>query len=226
MPQYAYCRVSTREQNLERQHDAVRERYPDLPPENFIDEKRSGKDFERTKYRELKKQLRPGDELIIKEVDRLGRNKRLVERERAWMENNGVTLRVLEIPQTLVNYGEDGPDTETRMIIDIQFLLKEYQAERELEKIHKRQQEGVQAAIASGKINAGGRPPIPTDTEAFLMAARRYRQHYTTLPKFLEETGLTESTAYRRLRKLKADPELFRQLVTPLSHAELFPKAP
>ena len=74
---YAYLRVSTKEQNLERQIIAVKEYRPELVEENIYTDKQSGKNFQRDGYEKLKAVLRHGDELIIKELDRLGRNKKI-----------------------------------------------------------------------------------------------------------------------------------------------------
>lgn len=95
---YAYIRVSTKDQNLDRQIEAIKEYHPD----KVFADKLSGKDFERPEYHRLKSVVQRGDEIIIKELDRLGRNKDAVKEELKWFKSNGIIVRVLEIPTTMI----------------------------------------------------------------------------------------------------------------------------
>jgi hypothetical protein len=90
---YAYIRVSSSEQHLDRQVIAIREVCPDIPDMRIYSDKQSGKNFERAGYQLLKSVLMPGDEVIIKELDRLGRNKEGIKEELKWFKDNGVTIR-------------------------------------------------------------------------------------------------------------------------------------
>ena len=101
---YAYLRVSAKDQNLDRQIIGVKDYCPDLLDENIFADKKSGKDFNRKEYIRLKSLLRPGDELIIKELDRLGRNKEGIKEELKWFKDNGITVRILNIPTTLIDF--------------------------------------------------------------------------------------------------------------------------
>ena len=105
---YAYIRVSSQDQNLDRQLEAVKAYRPELKGENIFADKQSGKNFEREAYQELKTVLQPGDEIIIKELDRLGRNKEAIKDELKWFKENGITVRILDVPSTLIDFqGQD-----------------------------------------------------------------------------------------------------------------------
>ena len=103
MNRYFYARVSSKDQNLERQLEAARS-YTDRIDRVFSD-KQSGKNFERTAYKEMKSLLAAGDEVIMKELDRLGRNKKLIKDELRWFKENGITVRKRDIPTTLLDFG-------------------------------------------------------------------------------------------------------------------------
>ena len=147
---YAYLRVSTKEQNLERQLVAVREYRAELLSENIYSDKQSGKNFKRPAYEELKKKLQPGDELIIKELDRLGRNKKMVKDELAWLKEHGVIVRILNLPTTLIDF--QGQEWIFDMVNNILIEVMSSLAEEELEKRERRQKEGIAAMpIIDGK---------------------------------------------------------------------------
>lgn len=101
---YAYLRVSAKDQNLDRQIIGVKDYCPDLLDENIFADKKSGKDFNRKEYIRLKSLLRPGDELIIKELDRLGRNKEEIKAELREFKERKVIVRILNVPTTLIDY--------------------------------------------------------------------------------------------------------------------------
>lgn len=162
---YAYLRVSTKEQNLERQIIAVKEYRAELLNENIYSDKQSGKDFIRTEYCRLKEMLQPGDELIIKELDRLGRNKEEIKKELSWFKEHKVIVRILNVPTTLIDF--QGQEWIFDMINNILIEVMGAVAENEREKILERQKEGIAAMpIVDGKKvslktgNAMGRKPI------------------------------------------------------------------
>ncbi len=180
---YAYLRVSTKEQNLERQLIAVKEYRAELLDENIYSDKQSGKNFKRPAYEELKKKLKPGDELIIKELDRLGRNKKMVKEELDWLKDNGIIVRILNLPTTLIDF--QGQTLLMEMINNILIEVWTTLAQDEIEKREKRQKEGIAAMpIVDGKRvsmltgNAMGRPA----------------NDYPDFPKFLEKTKKGELT--------------------------------
>jgi DNA invertase Pin-like site-specific DNA recombinase len=151
---YAYLRVSTREQNLERQIIAVKDYRPELLEENIFCDKESGKNFKRKEYERLKGLLCPGDELIIKELDRLGRNKAMIKEELAWFKQNGVTVRILNVPTTLIDY--QGQEWLFDMVNNILIEVMGAVAQEELEKRELRQKEGIAAmpVVNGRKVSA------------------------------------------------------------------------
>lgn len=156
---YAYIRVSTKEQNLARQIDAVLKYAPDLKAENIFSDKQSGKNLDRKEYRRLNSVLRPGDELIIKELDRLGRNKEDIKDEFKRLSSAGVILRVLELPTTLIDF--QGQEWVRDMVNNIILEVLATMAEQERRKILDRQREGIAAMpIVDGKkiSSKTGRP--------------------------------------------------------------------
>ena len=100
---FRYIRVSTKDQNPARQIGALKEHDPELKDENIFLDKQSGKDFNRIKYQELKSILREGDTLIVKELDRLDRNKQMIKDELDWLKDKGIRVKILNIPTTLIN---------------------------------------------------------------------------------------------------------------------------
>lgn len=143
---YAYIRVSTKDQNLDRQIVAV-EKYN---PDRIFSDKQSGKNFDRTEYTKLKGIIKPGDELIVKELDRLGRNKEEIKNELKWFKDNGVVVRILNIPTTLIDF--QGQDWVFDMINNVLIEVMGAIAENEREKILERQKEGIAAMpIVNGK---------------------------------------------------------------------------
>ena len=156
---YAYLRVSTKEQNLERQLIAVKEYRAQMLEENIFSDKQTGKNFKRPAYEELKRKLKPGDELIIKELDRLGRNKKMIKEELEWFKENGIIVRILNLPTTLIDF--QGQEWIFDMVNNILIEVMTSIAQDELEKREIRQKEGIAAMpIIDGKRTSmiTGRP--------------------------------------------------------------------
>lgn len=153
---YGYARVSSREQNEDRQIEALKNF--GVPTENIIVDKCSGKDTERDGYQYLKKQiLRSGDTLVIKELDRLSRNKSDIKQELEHFNNMGVHVKILDIPTTLTDF----PDEHMWVMDMINSILIEVLgsiAENERNKIRNRQREGITAA--KKKNIKFGRPKV------------------------------------------------------------------
>lgn len=162
---YAYIRVSTKEQHLDRQIEAIKEYRPD---EVFSD-KLSGKNFDRPEYHRLKSLIRRGDEIIVKELDRLGRNKDAVKEELKWFKDNGVIVRVLDIPTTMIEL--PGQEWIAEMVNNILIEVIAAVAEQERKKIRQRQKEGIACARERGV--KFGRPE--KDVECVLMEGETVR---------------------------------------------------
>ena len=150
---YGYIRVSTREQNEDRQVIAMREF--GVPDSNMVTDKQSGKDFARPGYRRLLRKLKPGDTLVLKSIDRLGRNyDEILEQWRLLTKEKRVEIVVLDMPLLDTRQGRDLMGT---LIADIVLQLLSYVAQTEREFIRQRQAEGIAAAKARG-VQFGRRP--------------------------------------------------------------------
>lgn len=146
MKVYGYIRVSTKEQNEERQLIAMREF--GIPEENIVIEKQSGKDFERPGYKTLMKTLKAGDTFVIKSIDRLGRNyEEILEQWRIITKEKQVAIVVLDMPLLDTRQGRDLTGV---LIADIVLQLLSYVAQTEREFNRQRQAEGIAAAKARG----------------------------------------------------------------------------
>ena len=157
--EYGYARVSTREQNEERQLIALTG-FGIAESAIFVD-KQSGKDFERTQYRRLMRKLKDGDTLVIKSIDRLGRNyEEILEQWRIITKEKRAAIVVLDMPLLDTRQNRDLTGT---LIADIVLQLLSYVAQLEREFIHQRQAEGIAAAKAQGV--RFGREPLPVPAE-------------------------------------------------------------
>ena len=143
MQKYGYVRVSSREQNEARQLDALAPY--EIPQKNLFVEKKSGKDFDRPVYKRLMKRLRPGDLLIIKSIDRLGRDYDEILKEwRHITKEVGADILVLDMP--LLDTRTKDRDLTGTFIADLVLQILSYVAQTERENIHQRQMEGIAAA--------------------------------------------------------------------------------
>jgi len=150
---YGYIRVSTKEQNEDRQRMAMQEF--GIANQNIYLDKRSGKDFERPGYRRLLRKIKPGDTLVIKSIDRLGRNyEEILEQWRTITREKKAAIVVLDMPLLDTREGRDLTGT---LIADIVLQLLSYVAQTEREFIRQRQAEGIAAAKARG-VHMGRAP--------------------------------------------------------------------
>lgn len=152
--EFGYARVSTARQHEDRQVQALLDY--GIEERNIVVDKESGKDFNRLGYLSLKeKWLRQGDTLVVKELDRLGRNKAMIKSELEWFKAEGIRVRILNIPTTLINCDQDWVlDMVSNILIEVMASV----AEEERVKIHRRQEEGIAVAKAKGVVF--GKPPI------------------------------------------------------------------
>lgn len=147
---FAYVRVSSKEQNLDRQMDALKEyeKLNGIVIDRIYEDKLSGKDFNRPQYQALKWTLRKGDILIIKELDRLGRDMENIKKEWFEIQQMGVDIIVIDTPLLNTN---NKSNLEKTLISNIVFELLSYIAEKERRKIKQRQREGIDSAKKKGK---------------------------------------------------------------------------
>ena len=184
---YGYIRVSTKEQNEDRQIIAMREF--GVADNHIILDKQSGKDFERPGYRRLMRKLKAGDTLVVKSIDRLGRNyDEILEQWQLLTKEKQVAIVVLDMPLLDTRQGRDLTGV---LIADIVLQLLSYVAQTEREFIHQRQAEGIAAAKAKG-VRFGQDCRILPDNFEELRQAWRNKQ--MTLRAAAEACGIPKTT--------------------------------
>ena len=200
---YFYARVSTKDQNLDRQLEAAKA-YKNI--DRVFSDKQSGKDFDRPEYTKMKEIVQPGDEVIVKELDRLGRDKEGIKEEIRWFKEHGVTLRILDVPTTLIEF--NGQDWIADMVNNILIEVLGAIAQNEREKIHRRQREGIDAMqlvngkkVSAKKGTTYGRKPIgiTDDFEKFL---KKQKDGQITVTECCEKLGISRRTWYNRVAEV------------------------
>ena len=193
---FAYIRVSTREQNENRQLDSLQ----GLKIDEIIVEKASGKNFVgREKYQEMKSKLRAGDLVIVKSIDRFGRNYSQICKEWESITNMGVDIQVLDMP--ILNTRNNQNGLTGRLITDIVLKLLGYVAERERENIKTRQAEGIASAKSRGV--KFGRPllDVPKD---FIRAYELYQNGLIKVKDVMSMCNIAKSTFYKYAKSIKS----------------------
>ena len=184
---YGYIRVSSRDQNEDRQLIAMRE--IDVPEKNIYTDKQSGKDFERPQYKKLVRKLKRDDLLYIKSIDRLGRNYEEIQNQwRFLTKEKGVDICVIDMPLLDTRRGKDLVGT---FLSDIVLQVLSFVAENERVNIRARQAEGIAAAKARGV--RFGRPPRPLP-EGYHSAYQRWKAGKITGTAAARECGMPLST--------------------------------
>lgn len=211
MISYAYLRVSTKDQNLERQEKAVKEFRPDIPEHNIFRDKQTGKEFERVEYMAMKVILdhvvkANGDkeiiEVIFEELDRLGRNVEGIKRELQWFKERGIAVRILELPTTLVDIVDGNKliiDMTTAILIEVYSVI----AQQELEKRAKRQAEGIAVALEKGV--KFGRRPIEVQQDLFMQIYSEWKKGAITARQAMKNLDLKPNTFYRRVKEYEME---------------------
>ena len=193
---YAYIRVSSREQNEDRQVIAMREF--GISDNFMVIDKQSGKDFDRPGYKRLMKKIKPGDTLVIKSIDRLGRNyEEILEQWRTITKDKRADIVVLDMPLLDTRNGRDLTGT---LISDIVLQLLSYVAQTEREFIRQRQREGVAAAKARGVRFGRERIPVPDDFSEIVAA---WENGEIPVKEAARQCGMAEATFYRRLKEYR-----------------------
>lgn len=193
---FAYIRCSHRSQNEQRQLDALQ----GLDVDEVIVEKASGKNFiGRAKYQEMKSKLRAGDLLIIKSIDRFGRNYSEICKEWESIINMGVDIQVLDMQ--ILNTRGNVNGLTGKLITDIVLKLLGYVAQRERENIKTRQAEGIASAKAKG--TKFGRPSgeIPKD---FIRAYELYKQGLIKVKDVMSMCNIKRSTFFKYAQSIKS----------------------
>ena len=198
---YGYMRVSTKAQNLNRQEDALLEF--GVEKDNIFADKESGKNFDREKYQEMKSILKRNDVLVIKELDRLGRNKKMVKEELEYFKNNGIRVKILNIPTTLIDFPE-GQEWIMDMINNILLEVMSSIDEEERRKIKTRQAEGIAAAKAGG-VKFG--PKVKYTKVQLLNALNDLKVNGGTKPysQVVRDHNIPKTTLIRYSKQLSVD---------------------
>lgn len=193
---YGYVRVSSTDQNEDRQLIALRAQGVD--EKNIFIDKQSGKDFERPNYKKLVNKLKPGDLLYIISIDRLGRNYEEIQKQwRVLTKEIGIDICVLDMPMLDTRSGKDLMGT---FIADLVLQILSFVAQSERENIKKRQTEGIAAAKAKGVKFGRPEKEVPDD---FGKIVRAWEQKKLPLEEVLKKCGMSEATFYRRLREYR-----------------------
>ena len=192
---YAYARVSSKDQNLSRQLNALKN--CDIAFKKIYCDKESGVNFERANYKQLIKKLRYGDLLVITSIDRLGRNYDCIQREwKRITKSIGADIYVLDMP--LLDTRCHEKNLVGKLIADIVLELLSFVAEHERENIRSRQAEGIEAAKFRGV--KFGRPPLNCP-DNFNEIADAYLERSINLREALQATEMKRSTFYAYLQK-------------------------
>ena len=194
---YGYARVSTKEQNLDRQTVELL-RYV-VNERDIITDKASGKDFNRSGYMSLRDTLlRSGDTLVIKELDRLGRDMNMIKEEWNTLLKMDVDIIIIDTP-ILNTKGKDS--LEKTLISNIVFELLSYMAQKERDKIKSRQAEGIAALRARNNGKGIGRPVTIELSDGFIEAYKQWKTEGITAVKAMELSGLSKATFYRKVKE-------------------------
>lgn len=190
---YGYCRVSSKEQHEDRQIIALKDM--GVPEKNIYTDKQSGKDFERPQYKKLIRKLKKDDLILIKSIDRLGRNyDEILEQWKIITKDKKADLYIIDMP--LLDTRREKSLLGT-LIADLVLTLFSYVAENERTTTRTRQAEGIAAARAKGV--RFGRPPMPLP-ENFYEVCQRRRSGKLTIKEAAKLCGMRESTFYYRER--------------------------
>jgi DNA invertase Pin-like site-specific DNA recombinase len=195
---YAYARVSTIEQNLDRQLQAFKDL--GIDERNIVTDKASGKDMERQGYQALKNaMLREGDTLVIKSLDRLSRNKEHIKQELEYFKRNHIRLKVIDLPTTMIELPE-GNTWVFDMINNILIEVLSSIAEQERITIKQRQTEGIAVAKAKGKHLGRPKAEYPSRWDDLY---NEWVLKNITAKQAMEQLQMTRTTFYKLVKNYK-----------------------
>lgn len=192
---FGYIRVSSKEQNIDRQIINMEKEGITNERDRFID-KVSGKSFDRPQYQLLKQMVRPGDTVVFDSITRMGRNMSDTVKEYDWFVENGINLEFIKEP--MINTNSDTEDIMKKAIQRIILTLLTAFAEKEREEIKTRQAEGIAVAKMKGKHL--GRPKTEITAE-FINAYNEWKQGTITAVQAMKDSGLKKSTFYQLVKQ-------------------------
>ena len=201
MKEYGYVRVSSLDQNEERQ--LIEMKKLGIPEERIYKDKQSGKDFDRPNYKRLVRKLKKGDLLYILSIDRLGRNYEEIQSQWRYLtRDKEVDIAVIDMPLLDTRRGKDLMGT---FLADIVLQILSFVAQNERENIRKRQAQGIAAAKANGM--KFGRPTLDMPKD-FNLIVEKWENGLIRISEAAERCGMSEATFYRRLREYRAMKEV------------------
>lgn len=200
MAKYFAIRVSSKDQNYATQLAEAR-KYADIPEENIFCDKVSGRKKERPEYDRMKSLLKEGDEVYFMRLDRIGRDKTLIQDELKWFKDKKVLVRILNVPTTLMEFPED-QDWVLKMVNNVLIEVMSTVAEQEWVNIKKRREAGIEA--------------MPVDEEGHKVSSRTGRRFGRSEMKVdltlnvgesvaqaCRRLGISRNTYYRKLREME-----------------------
>ncbi len=196
---FYYARVSSKEQNLDRQIEAFRK----LGAEDreIICDKESGKDFNRSGYQALKTaMLRSGDTLVVKSLDRLSRNKADIKNELQYFKDNNIRLKVIDLPTTMMDLPQ-GQEWVFDMVNNILIEVLGTIAEQERQTIRKRQREGIDAAKSKGKHLGRPKTNRPDNWDEVYTD---WRNNEITAREAMKRLGVSKNVFYAWVAQISA----------------------
>ena len=198
---YGYARVSTKEQNLERQMHELK-KY--VKPEDIFADMQSGKDFDRIQYKKLKEEVGSGDELFVKSIDRLGRNKDGIKEELQWFKKRGVHVHILDFPQTLIAVEDERQKSVMDLVTNLLIEVVGFMAEEERKLIRSRQAEGIAAWRRTGQTKTGrpyGRPRKEVSDREWEKVLSLIQEKRIKTKEAWKILGIAKNTYYRLMRR-------------------------
>lgn len=194
---YAYIRVSTKQQKIDRQYEEIKEM--DIKDKQIYIDKESGKNFDRTNYQKLIKKLKKDDLLIIKSIDRLGRNYQMILEEWTRITKSiGADIKVIDMP--LLDTRTPGKNLVGKFVSDIVLQVLSFVAENERVNIKQRQAEGIRIAKEKGVKFGRPRASIPNNSNEIL---DKYLNHLLSNTKATKLLGISRGTFFRLVKERK-----------------------
>lgn len=197
---YGYIRVSSKDQNIERQLDALAA-FP-VEVKRIYTDKLSGKNFDRPNYKKLVRRLHSGDVLVILSIDRLGRNyEEILEQWRIITKKIGTDIVVLDFPLLDTRARQNGSDLTGRFVADLVLQILAYTAEKERDNIRQRQAEGIAAAHARGVRWGNQDKHFPADFDSLYQQWKAGEMDTATI---MQRCGMKHTAFYKHLKEYEA----------------------
>lgn len=198
---YAYIRVSSKDQNEDRQLDALASY--NIPKRNYYIDKQSGKNFDRPAYKRLIKRLKPGDLLIVKSIDRLGRNYTdIIEQWRIITKEKKADIKIIDMPLLDTTYGKDLLGT---FIADLTLQVMSFAAQLERENIRQRQAEGIAAAQARGIRWGNKEKKFPKN---FDVLYEKWKKGEMNTQSIMDRCDMKRTAFYKHLKEYEMEKQM------------------